>query len=79
MCKVMQELLDNEREIGIEEGMEKGLEKGLAEGHSKGLTEGRFSIVLNMLKNGMSEADIIRLCSCTSEELQKAKAALTVN
>ena len=68
MCKVMQELLDNEREIGIEEGTEKGLEKGLV--------EGRFSIVLNMLKNGMADAGIKKLCSCTYEELQKAKLML---
>ena len=74
MCKVMQELLDNEREIGIEEGLEKGLaegitkgrneglaeghSRGLAEGHSRGLETGKLQAMLGLVADGLLSPEV---------------------
>lgn len=48
-------------------------EEAWADGHSAGLAEARLSMIIQMLKNGMSAEDISRAAGVTEEEIKKAK------
>ena len=76
MCKAFDDLMQEERRNGRKEGMEKGIEKGLEKGIKKGKKEGkkaeRLGIIGRMKKEGMEEAQIIRLTRCTKEEYAAA-------
>ena len=76
MCKAFDDLMQEERRNGRKEGMERGIEKGLEKGIKKGKKEGkkegnkaeRLGIIGRMKKEGLEEAQIIRLTRCTKEE-----------
>lgn len=76
MCKAFDDLMQEERRNGRKEGMERGIEKGLEKGIKKGKKEGkkaeRLGIIGRMKKEGMEEAQIIRLTRCTKEEYAAA-------
>ena len=56
-----------------EEAWADGHSAGLKEGRAAGLEEARLSMIIQMLKNGMSEEDISRVAGASEEEIKKAK------
>ena len=44
-----------------------------ADGHNAGLEEARLSMIIQMLKNGMSEEEVSRVAGASEEEIKKAK------
>ena len=67
-----------EREEAYNEGVKEGRAAGLKEGHNAGLKEGqraaRLSMIIQMLKNGMSEEDISRIAGASEKEIKDAKS-----
>lgn len=67
-----------EREEAYNEGVKEGRAAGLKEGHNAGLKEGqraaRLSIIIQMLRNGMSEEDISRIAGASEKEIKDAKS-----
>ena len=67
-----------EREESYNEGVKEGRASGLKEGYNAGLKEGqraaRLSMIMQMLKNGMSEEDISRIAGASEEEIKNAKS-----
>ena len=67
-----------EREEAYNEGVKEGRAAGLKEGHNAGLKEGqraaRLSMIIQMLKNGMSEEDISRIAGASENEIKDAKS-----
>ena len=65
------------RKEGLAEGRTVGLAEGrtvgLAEGRTVGLAEGRSQIIRNMIRQNISDQEIIRLSGCSEEELKKIK------
>ena len=61
-----------------EEAYNEGRAAGLKEGHNAGLKEGqraaRLSIIIQMLRNGMSEEDISRIAGASEKEIKDAKS-----
>ena len=72
MCKAFDDLMQEERRNGRKEGMEKGLEKGIKKGKKEGKKAERLGIIGRMKKEGLEEAQIIRLTRCTKEEIGRA-------
>ena len=68
MCKAFDDLMREERKNGRKEGMEKGIKKGKKEGKKAE----RLGIIGRMKKEGLEEAQIIRLTRCTKEEYAAA-------
>ena len=68
MCKAFNDLMEEERRNGKKEGIEKGMEKGI----KKGKKEERLGIISRMKKEGLEEAQIIRLTGCTKKEYAAA-------
>lgn len=56
-----------------EEAWADGHSAGLKEGRAAGLEEARLSMIIQMLKNGMSEEDISRVAGVSQDEIKKAK------
>ena len=54
---------------GIEQGIEQGIEKGI----QKGAEQKTQEFIINALKLGLSDEDILRLTECTPDELQAAR------
>ena len=67
---------------GVKEGRAAGLKEGrnagLKEGHNAGMKEGqraaRLSMIMQMLRNGMSEEDISRIAGASEKEIKDAKS-----
>lgn len=72
MCKAFEDLMQEERRNGRKEGIEKGLEKGIRKGKKEGKKAERLGIIGRMKKEGLEEAQIIRLTKCTKEEYAEA-------
>lgn len=79
---VLQDFLEKHRteakemsifEYDQEKHMRQEREEAWTDGHSAGLAEARLSMIIQMLKNGMSEEDIARAAGATEEEIKKAK------
>ena len=79
---VLQDFLEKHRaeakemsifEYDQEKHMRQEREEAWADGHSAGLAEARLSMIIQMLKNGMSAEDISRAAGATEEEIKKAK------
>lgn len=68
MCKAFEDLMQEERRNGRKEGIEKGIKKGKKEGKKAE----RLGIIGRMKKEGLEEAQIIRLTKCTKEEYAEA-------
>ena len=49
-------------------------EEAWADGHSAGVEETRLSMIIQMLKNGMSEEDISRIAGASEKEIKDAKS-----
>ena len=49
-------------------------EEAWADGHSAGVEEARLSMIIQMLKNGMSEEDISRIAGASEKEIKDAKS-----
>lgn len=64
MCKAFNDLMEEERRNGKKEGIEKGIKKGKK--------EERLGIISRMKKEGLEEAQIIRLTGCTKKEYAAA-------
>ena len=56
--------------------VEKIKEEARAEGMEKGIEEGRYNIIIKMMKNGMSDDMLIKYCGISTDELDKYKKAL---
>ena len=65
MCQAIREWAEEERSIGREEGRE----EGRREGRQKTRT-----IVRNMMKRGMSDADIMAIAECDQEFINEVRS-----
>ena len=57
----------------VDWGIEQGIEKGIEQGIQKGAELKTQEFIVNALKLGLSDADILRLTECTPDELQTAR------
>jgi predicted transposase/invertase (TIGR01784 family) len=64
---------------GREEGLAEGREEGLAEGHKEGFKAATATTVKNMLKRGMTDADIIALTECDQMFIDKVRIEESCN
>ena len=71
MCKAMQDWCEENKEIGRAEGIKEGIKEGRVEGRVEGIR----SIVVNMIRKGLSTEDICDLAQCETvyvEELRES-------
>ena len=61
------------KEVGFEEGKTAGIEIGKTEGMAIGIDKGKKEIILNLLKAGMNELDIMKYLGITESDLEKIK------
>ena len=61
-------------EYDQEKHMRQEREEAWADGHSAGVEEARLSMIIQMLKNGMSEEDISRIAGASEKEIKDAKS-----
>ena len=61
-------------EYDQEKHMRQEREEAWADGHSAGVEEARLSMIMQMLKNGMSEEDISRIAGASEKEIKDAKS-----
>lgn len=77
MCKAITEWLAEEREAGMQAGIQRGIETGIQRGIQTGIQTGiddkTRNVVINMLKRGMSDEDIIAIAECTQELIDELK------
>ena len=55
---------------------ERGIEKGRAEGIKRGIEKGKTEIILSMLREGISEEQILKIANLTKEELDELRCLL---
>ena len=80
----LKNVIDTARDEGLEEGLEKGREEGreqgIEEGREQGIEEGREKekqdMVLNMLKAGLSDDQIMAITQLSSDELSAVKSRI---
>lgn len=56
--------------------LKRGIEKGIEQGKAQGMDQGRMSLIIQMMKNGMSPEEVIRMSGATEDEIERAKKAL---
>ena len=61
-------------EYDQEKHMRQEREEAWADGHSAGVEEARLSMIIQMLRNGMSEEDISRIAGASEKEIKDAKS-----
>ena len=61
MCKAITEWLAEEREAGMQAGMQTGID------------DKTKNVVINMLKRGMSDEDILAIAECTQELIDELR------
>lgn len=61
------------KEVGFEEGKTAGIEIGKTEGMAIGINKGKKEIILNLLKAGMNELDIMKYLGITESDLEEIK------
>ena len=61
------------KEVGFEEGKTAGIEIGKTEGMAIGIDKGKKEIILNLLKAGMNELDIMKYLGITESDLEEIK------
>ena len=61
------------KEVGFEEGKTAGIEIGKTEGMAIGIDKGKKEIILNLLKAGMNELDIMKYLGITESGLEEIK------
>jgi predicted transposase/invertase (TIGR01784 family) len=74
MCRIMEELIQDERRAALEEGIEQGIEQGLEQGREEGAN--LFKQVLTRLKRGDNREDIMRELSVSEKMVQEAETLL---
>lgn len=57
----------------VDWGIEQGIEQGIQQGIQKGAEQKTQEFIINALKLGLSDEDILRLTECTPDELQAAR------
>lgn len=72
MCQALEELYSE----GIEEGREEGRIQGQKEGRIQGKKEGITTVVVNMLKNGLSAVDIKKYAGVSDQEIKEEQELL---
>ena len=93
MCKAITEWLAEEREAGMQAGIQKGIQKGIQTGIQRGIQTGiqrgiqtgiqtgmddkTRNVVMNMLKRGMTDEDIIAIAECTQELIDELRSQRT--
>ena len=55
------------KQVGLAEGRKAGKQVGRQVGLAEGMEAGRKTIVVNMIKRGMSDEDIMALAECGQE------------
>ena len=61
------------KEVGFEEGKTAGIEIGKTAGMAIGIDKGKKEIILNLLKAGMNELDIMKYLGITESDLEEIK------
>lgn len=61
------------KEVGFEEGKTAGIEIGKSAGMAIGIDKGKKEIILNLLKAGMNELDIMKYLGITESDLEEIK------
>ena len=61
------------KEVGFEEGKTAGIEIDKTEGMAIGIDKGKKEIILNLLKAGMNELDIMKYLGITESDLEEIK------
>ena len=61
-------------EYDQEKHMRQEREEAWADGHSAGVEEARLSMIMQMLKTGMSDEEISHSAGVSKDEIEKAKA-----
>ena len=69
MCKAITEWLAEEREAGMQTGMQAGFQTGM--------DDKTRNVVINMLKRGMSDEDIIAIAECPQELIDELRSQRT--
>ena len=73
MCRAITEWLAEEREAGIQTGIQRGIQTGIQKGIQTGIDDKTKNVVINMLKRGMSDKDIIAIAECTQELIDELR------
>ena len=60
----------------VEEIKEEAREQGKKQGEAEGRKQGEYSMIVKMMKNGMSDDMLIKYCGISHDELDKYKKAL---
>jgi predicted transposase/invertase (TIGR01784 family) len=60
-------------EKGIEKGMEKGMKKGMEKGLAQGVRNGLLQAAANLLKMGISIADVVKATGLSEEEVRELR------
>lgn len=80
--KMLKDITDSRKEVRIdmcqalEELYSEGIEEGREEGRIQGQKEGITTVVVNMLKNGLSAADIKKYAGVSDQEIKEAQELL---
>ena len=85
MCKAITEWLAEEREAGMQTGIQTGIQRGIQTGIHRGMQTGiqtgmddkTRNVVINMLKRGMSDEDIIAIAECPQELIDELRSQRT--
>ena len=72
MCNLSQWVL----QMGIEEGIEQGIEQGIEKGIERGIKHKEKSFVENLIREGFTDAMIMKLAEIDSKQLDQIKAEL---
>ena len=64
MCKALQDMCKKNRDAGIETGRKEGLKEGIR------------SIVVNMIRKGLSTEDICDLAQCETEYVEELRESI---
>lgn len=77
MCKAITEWLAEEREAGMQAGIQRGMQTGMQTGIQTGMDDKTRNVVINMLKRGMSDEDIIAIAECPQELIDELRSQRT--
>lgn len=78
ILNISEKHMRQERKETYNEGVKESRAAGLKEGHNVGLKEGqrtaRLSMIMQMLRKGMSEEAISRIAGASEKEIKDAKS-----
>lgn len=76
MSMVAKKEVDNVLCTALEKLKQEGVEEGLEQGIEQGIEQGKISVVINMLKNGITVEEIKKLTGVTDKEIIQAQNAV---